>query len=83
MPKNPTVFGEVVSESDYFRAIPGCKETYKETMLEAARRLHLIDKWIVVTRFQFANTHAIEYTGDKAQTMWKAWNEKIFNKKKK
>ena len=80
-PRMPTVFGEGIPEG-FHKEIPGRKETYAETNIEAARRLGILDVWTPVTRLQFANCHAIEYTGEKAQSIWKAWNEKIFSKQK-
>ena len=82
-PDNPTSFGDLLRRDSYTMPVQGQKETYRETEVEAAARLHILDVWFPVTRFQFANTHSIEYTGEKAQTMWKAWNEKIFSKQKK
>ena len=80
-PATSTVFGEAFEETVFLQPVEGRKETYAETMLEAAKRKGILDNWFPVTRFQFANTHAVEYTGEKAQAMWKAWNEKIFKKK--
>ena len=81
-PTSHTSRGEAIPEG-FHKAIPGRKETYAETNLEAARRLGILDVWTPVTRLQFANCHAIEYTGEKAQSIWKAWNEKIFNKQQR
>ena len=80
-PKNPTSFGDELRADQYTVPVPGDKSTIRETEIETATRLGIIDRWFPVTRFQFANTHCIEYTGEKAQAMWKAWNEKIFKKK--
>ena len=81
LPGGPTCFGDRLREDQYTMPVPGEKHTVKETEVETAKRLGIIDRWFPVTRFQFANTHCIEYTGEKAQAMWKAWNEKIFKKK--
>lgn len=54
-----------------------------ETMLDRAVKLMIIDVWIPYTTFQLSNNHSLTYTGDKAQSLWKAWNERIFNKKGK
>ena len=82
-PKYPTVFGERIFSDKHTVAVQGDKSTYAETELEAAKRLGILDVWFPVTRIQFANCHAIEYTGEKAQSIWKAWNERIFNQKQK
>jgi hypothetical protein len=82
-PRIPTVFKEAIRPSLYCRPIQGQKETYAETELEACKRLGILDVWFPVTRVQFANNHALEYTGEKAESIWKAWNEKIFSKQKK
>jgi hypothetical protein len=54
-----------------------------ETLLEKALRLKILDKWIPYTIFQVSANHRLTYTGDKAISLWKAWCEKQFNKKKK
>lgn len=41
-----------------------------------------LDKWFPVVSFQLTANHCLTYTGDKAVAMWKAWQEKIFNKHK-
>lgn len=82
-PKHPTAYADAICSTNFVRAIPGQKHTYAETELEAATRLGILDTWRPVTRIQFANNHAIEYTGDKAQSIWQAWNERIFSKQKK
>lgn len=81
-PEYPTAYAVKICSTNYVRAIPGQKHTYAETELEAAKRLGILDTWKPVTRIQFANNHALEYTGEKAESIWKAWNEKIFSKQK-
>lgn len=53
-----------------------------ETTIERGKRLGLMDVWTPVVQFQLTANHNIQYTGKKALAMWKAWNERIFNKKK-
>lgn len=53
------------------------------SMLEYAKQNNLLDVWEPYVEFQIQANHRLTYTGDKAVSMWKAWNEKIFNKKKK
>jgi hypothetical protein len=52
------------------------------TLLERARSLHIIDVWVLCVTFQVSANHRLTYIGEKAESLWKAWNEKIFNKKK-
>ena len=51
--------------------------------LEHARLLGIQDRWTPVVRFRMCCADVLEFTGDKAQSLWKAWNEKQFKKKKK
>jgi len=53
------------------------------TMLQYAKKEQLLDIWEPVVQFQLTANHNIIYLGAKAKAMWKAWNEKIFNKRKK
>jgi hypothetical protein len=52
-------------------------------MLQYAKKEQLLDIWEPVVQFQLTANHNIIYLGAKAKAMWKAWNEKIFNKRKK
>lgn len=54
-----------------------------EDMLARAVRYRILDVWIPYTTFQVSANHRLTYTGDKAISLWKAWCEKQFNKKKK
>lgn len=53
------------------------------TRAEHARRLNVQDTWTPVVRFRMCCADVLEFTGPKAQSLWKAWNEKQFKKKKK
>lgn len=53
------------------------------TMMDYALLNDLLDVWIPEVRFQLSNSHSIVYTGEKAESMYKAWKERIFNKKEK
>src|ERR1700678_3829649 len=53
-----------------------------ETCYERAVRLGIIDVWVPVVTFYFANSHSLTYKGEKALELWKAWNARIFSKKK-
>ncbi len=79
-PTKPTVHGQ---EFDCDApAYAGLLTGIVRTMLERAVSLGILDTWTPCTTFEFAANHRVIFTGDKAEVMWKAWNEKIFNKKK-
>lgn len=40
------------------------------------------DVWVPEVLFKLSANHCLIYTGDKAVSLWKAWGEKVFNKKK-
>lgn len=79
-PPTGTVRGRLIS---IFEIAPYHPEYPGELMLQRAVRLGIIDNWQPVCSFQLTANHSIVYTGPKAVSMWKAWNEKIFNKKGK
>lgn len=76
-PKGPTVRGELVGNemAHYHTDYPG------ETMLERAKRLDILDRWRSVCLLQLTANHRIMYTGNKAKSIWKEWNKRIFNRK--
>ena len=79
LPKRPSVNGMYISDKEmaaYHNLYPG------ETMLERARRLEILDRWKPVVTFQFAANHTVQFKGNKAKSMWKAWQSHIFGKKK-
>ncbi len=78
-PNVRTVNGEAFDESAY--ALLHIQYPC-ETMLERALRLDLIDVWTPVLRMQLSANHTLEYTGKKALSLWKAWNARIFSKRK-
>ncbi len=51
-----------------------------ESMEERAVRLRIKDIWTPEVRLTFASNHPIIYTGDKAKSIWKEWNRRIFKK---
>lgn len=79
-PKMPTVNGSFFDIKAKVMRASTCLPD--ETMLQMAVRKHMLDVWTPVVTFTLTANHNIEYYGDKAVTMWKAWNERIFNKKK-
>ena len=54
-----------------------------ETMLERARRLDLIDRWQPVVYVKQPCNHGLLYEGRCALEIWKAWNARVFGKRKK
>lgn len=78
-PPKPSVRGRLVPDNEPAAPHP---DYPGETMLERARRLYLFDTWQPVCTFQLTANHNVTYTGKKATVMWKAWQERIFNKKK-
>ena len=79
-PKYPTYDGLPVPEGK--RIAPESEGMLNETMLEYAKRCNLLDNWIPVVKLQMSNSHTLEYTGAKAQSIWREWCSKQFNKKK-
>lgn len=53
----------------------------KITLLQLAEVRGCLDHWTPVTRFRMTCSDILEFTGDKAQSLWKAWNEKQFKKR--
>lgn len=78
-PTRPTAYLSEFNPSDY----AAYHHDYpKETLIERARRLDILDKWLFVAKFQLNNSHTIEFTGDKARDMWAMWKAKLYNKKR-
>lgn len=71
-PRNPTVHGqefptgELIARSD-------------ETRLEYAVAHDLLDKWEPWLYLKFSANSKLVYRGDRALSLWKAYNEMIFN----
>jgi len=51
-----------------------------ETMYERAKRLGLLEQWTPEVFFKVTANAGVIFTGDKAMSMWKAWNAKIFKR---
>jgi len=49
-------------------------------LLEVAREKNIIDVWTPVLRLQFSANHRLSYCGEKALSLWKTWQSKIFSK---
>lgn len=73
-PIKPTVnaveFANVIAP--WTDAYPG------ETMLERAKRLQILDCWKPVVRLRMSAADVLEYTGDKAKSIWREWNKRQF-----
>lgn len=55
----------------------------KETMLERARRLDVLDKWEPLFIVMMSNGHRLEFTGERACKLRDAWRAYIYQRKKK
>ena len=64
-------------------AWPLLHEYPKETALERARRLDLLDSWTPHLRLRLSAADTLEFTGPKAISIWETWCAKQFGKKKK
>ena len=51
-----------------------------KTMLVYAAECGILDDWTPVCKLQLSNSHVLRYTGDKAKSIWKEWNKRIFKK---
>ena len=76
LPKYPTAHGTKL-EGNFAKVSP---DDPIETAEEAARRLRVLDIWTPICVLQFSSTHAIEYSGAKAKSIWKEYCRRIFKK---
>lgn len=74
-PRKPTVNGQAFNPKS--KAFGG-----NETMLERAKSRNLLDIWTPKVTFKFAASQSQEFTGKRAQSLWKEWNARQFGKKK-
>lgn len=75
----PSVDGKHISKDEiaaYHNMYPG------ETMRERAARLDIVDVFTPVVVFQLTANHSITYTGEKAKSLWREWQSRIFGEKK-
>ena len=75
-PSVPTVHGLWFTTDEH---VFGCEES---TMLEYATENKLLDVWTPELRLKITANTWLTYTGDKAISLYKAYRERIFNKKK-
>lgn len=53
-----------------------------QTILAPPKHLwYKLDRWHPVLSLQLTASHTIEYTNEKALSLWKAWRAKIFGNK--
>ena len=52
-----------------------------KTMLQAAVERGLCDKWIPFLTLELTANRHKHFTGEKAKSLWKEWNRRIFKKK--
>jgi hypothetical protein len=75
LPNKPTVRGQEIDSNEY--ALQH-HDYPAETLLERARRLDILDKWIPVLSLMLSNGHKLEYTGDRAKSLYKTYKAKIY-----
>lgn len=51
-----------------------------ETNIERARRLDILDVWKPVIKLKFTTTRSLMFTGERAMSLWKSYNERIFGR---
>jgi len=76
-PIAPTVRGQALSETEYAFGVEP-----RTLLVDYAKQRSLLDKWTAVIKFQLTANHTAVFTGEKAVALRKAWNERIFNKRK-
>lgn len=54
-----------------------------ETTLDRARRLGILDEWTAVIKLTLKNGHPLTFEGERAISIWKAWNAQVFSRKRK
>ena len=73
-PKRLTVHGVTIDKE-------AIHITEKISMVEYAMKYRLLDVWTPTLRLQLSANHSLKYTGDKAISLNKEWNRRIFKKK--
>src|ERR1035437_2783658 len=75
-PKHLTWFGKLIDKLIW--AYPYEQDFPQETLYERIIRLEQQDIWIPVCICQVSYGKTLRYTGDKALSIWKTWNAKIY-----
>lgn len=73
-PKVETVHGSAIPD--------GLHITEKIPMIDYAKKYNLLDIWTPICRVIMTANKSLSYTGDKAKSIWREWNRRIFTKKK-
>jgi len=73
-PKTITVHNTPVTEAEIAWNSGG------RPLIDVAKEKGIIDVWTPVLRLQFSANHQLVYTAEKALSLWKAWQSKIFGK---
>lgn len=79
-PKYYSANGVIFNAKEFAPLVDGYEG---ETLLERARRLGILDSWTPVVKFTLKNGHRLIFEGERAKSLWKAWNAKVFSTKKK
>ncbi len=65
----------------YVELAPDAKHVCGENAIQWLKERQMLDVWTPNIKFKLTANESLVYTGDKAKSLWKAWNEKIFKKK--
>lgn len=75
-PTSPTVYNTYIDINN----TPVGQPT--KTMIVYAKEQKLLDVWTPCVVFKLTAHECLKYKGDKAVSLYEAWKEKIFNRKK-
>lgn len=75
-----TINGVSYEENELASYIEGYEQ---ETCIERARRLGLLDVWTPLVIVKMQSRYTLTFSGTMALRIWRAWQSKIFNKKKR
>lgn len=78
LPKYHTVNGVIFDAKAIAAHVSGFAG---ETMLDRAKRRGLLDIWTPVIKLTLKNGHKLVYEGERALSIKKAWDSRIFGKK--
>jgi len=80
-PKTVTVHNSPVGEHENALVYDGTKMVIVNA-IALANEYKIKDVWTPYCKFQLSSNHTITYSGEKALSLWKAWQTKIFKPKK-
>lgn len=78
-PKGPTLHGRDVDPQERLHPRPG--ETQGPLLVEFARERKALGHWTAKAKLQMSGSHALRFSGEKAVSLWSAWNARIFGGK--